>query len=216
MSATGLGPDRPRVLVVQEGNLIWDERGGIVDAHSSVALVMFQGGSVLVDAGAPGDEDRILSALAGLGAVPDDISIVVYTHSHHDHIGCAHLFKHARHILHPAEADAASDFWRLPGKALRVEVLEAPATLAPGLEVIHTPGHTRGCISLVAVGSRGSEYEGTVVCAGDALPTRDNYIFRLPPGINYDRQESLRSMGVIMAKADWIIPGHDSPIRVHR
>jgi hydroxyacylglutathione hydrolase len=42
---------------------------------------------VLVDAGRPGEEDRLLDALRQYGVAPSDLSLVVLTHGHTDHAG---------------------------------------------------------------------------------------------------------------------------------
>lgn len=42
---------------------------------------------VLVDAGMPGEEERLISALHQHGIAPSDISLVVLTHGHTDHVG---------------------------------------------------------------------------------------------------------------------------------
>lgn len=42
---------------------------------------------VLVDAGSPGDEGRLVAALHQHGVNPVDLSLVVLTHGHTDHTG---------------------------------------------------------------------------------------------------------------------------------
>lgn len=45
--------------------------------------------AVLVDAGYPGSEERVLSSLARVGVDPAGISLIVVTHAHLDHYGSA-------------------------------------------------------------------------------------------------------------------------------
>ncbi len=92
------------------------------------------------------------------------------------------------------------------GKVRRIEGTHEE--LAPGVDVIHTPGHSRGSISLVA-----RTEHGTWVMAGDALPTPDNYVAWVPPGINYDPEVALESMKKIVDTADTIVPGHGPPFK---
>jgi glyoxylase-like metal-dependent hydrolase (beta-lactamase superfamily II) len=54
---------------------------------------------------------------------------------------------------------------------------------------------------------------GTWVMAGDALPTADNYVAWVPPGINYDTEVALESMRHIVELADTIVPGHGPPFK---
>lgn len=203
----------PQVHVILEGSLRRDDRGTILDAHSSVTLVVAGEYRILVDTGAPGDENVIVSGLSGLGICVDGITHVINTHAHHDHVGCDMVFRKATAFLHPEEVRTLGEYWDAGDLATHIHPLTVPCDIAPGVKVMHTPGHTRGSISVIITGCCGM-YSGTVVCAGDALPTRDNFVFRLPPGINYDRQLALRSMDSIIAVADWIIPGHDAPFRV--
>jgi N-acyl homoserine lactone hydrolase len=206
----------PRVHVLLEGSLVRDKSGNILDAHSSVTLVLAGEVRLLIDTGAPGDEDRILSALAGLGLCGRDITHVIHTHAHRDHAGCDHLFEHAEVLMHPDELKAEGS-WDAGEVAARAHPLTEGPWTAPGIGIIYTPGHTPGSVSILITGLFRNAVEsgiGRVICAGDALPTRDNFRFRLPPAINYDRPLALASMERIMAMAEWIIPGHDAPIKV--
>jgi hydroxyacylglutathione hydrolase len=45
---------------------------------------------VLVDAGVPGEEERLLSALRSRGVTPADLSLIALTHGHTDHTGSVH------------------------------------------------------------------------------------------------------------------------------
>ncbi len=60
-----------------------------------------------------------------------------------------------------------------------------------------------------------SEKPETVIIAGDALPTRANYVKWVPPAIHFNRAVSLQSMSKIVEIADWVIPGHDEPFKVN-
>ncbi|MBU0515545.1 MAG: MBL fold metallo-hydrolase [Proteobacteria bacterium] len=63
---------------------------------------------VLVDAGNPGDEGRILKRLGAAGIEPDQLSLILITHGHVDHFGAAAALKEATGApvaVHPADAD---------------------------------------------------------------------------------------------------------------
>ena len=64
---------------------------------------------------------------------------------------------------------------------------------------MHTPGHTRGSMSVVVSADR------TYVMAGDAIPTKDNYLKWGPSKVNYDPKVALESMHRIADIADVII-----------
>jgi glyoxylase-like metal-dependent hydrolase (beta-lactamase superfamily II) len=130
-----------------------------------------------------------------------------------DHTAGNKLFTNARFFIHPLEGGRS-----VGPLGCEVEEVDPPENLDEHITLIHTPGHTRGCISVVVRGlsSDFSTKEETVVCAGDALPIHGNYIGWLPPGIHYDREIALSSMKRIVDIAHWVIPGHDRPFRVEK
>jgi len=68
----------PKAPVVQMG------AGG-----ANVFLLRGEGGNVLVDAGNPGQAERILGQMARLGVAPGDVRLILITHGHVDHFGSA-------------------------------------------------------------------------------------------------------------------------------
>jgi len=205
----------PSLHVLCSGILRRAPDGTILEARSSVALVRTGQINIMIDTGFPGDGDSILEGLEKAGLKPDDVDVVVNTHDHIDHTGENRLFTKARIICGYMGLEemagriqvASDDFFPLPGH--RVE-------LDPNVHVIHTPGHTRDSISVMIkeVNSDFAEPTETVLAAGDALPTEENFLKGVPPAISYDSSVSLQSMAIITNMADWVIPGHDKPFRV--
>ncbi|MBO1420452.1 MBL fold metallo-hydrolase [Streptomyces sp. FH025] len=134
-------------------------------------LVRTAGRTVLVDAGVgPVDDGRyrgggLLDSLAALGTAPEDVTDVVFTHLHFDHIGWASLdgapvFERAVHRVHradwehfvtgPQRVQAAAD--TLAPIVGQIELFDGDFTVAPGLDAVHTPGHTPGTTVFVASG----------------------------------------------------------------
>ena len=110
---------------------------------------------------------KLLTSLRQAGVEPADVDIVFYTHLHLDHVGWtsrdgALTFGGARHLVGEGEFE----FWQgATDEALvavgphpdavqaplrgRVESVADGATIAPGVNVLASPGHTPGHCSLV-------------------------------------------------------------------
>jgi len=175
-------------MLLKPGSILRNEEGEILDARSSVVLIVSGSAKLVVDTGLAGEEMVILESLAIRGLDPVEVDLVVNTHSHPDHCGNNHLFSRAE-ILSP-------------------ENTEDGATIAPGVWILETPGHTLQSISIVC------ESDKVVVMAGDALPTRPNYLKWIPPRLHVDGELAMKSMAMIVDLADVVVPGHDKPFSV--
>lgn len=119
--------------------------------------------TVLVDAGAGMirtaryQGGRLLDSLRSLGVAPADVTDVVFTHLHFDHVGWATrkgeiVFPNATYRVHQADWDHFVDapdahpgaVRKLGPVAGRLAPFTSDTTLAPGLDTRHTPGHTPG------------------------------------------------------------------------
>jgi glyoxylase-like metal-dependent hydrolase (beta-lactamase superfamily II) len=137
----------------------------------------------LIDSGTKSSEKEIFGYLERLGRSPEEISLLILTHSHPDHIGAARAVQRASGCI--VAAHAAERAWiedvnlqfekrPIPGFHSLVEgsvhvdrILEENDIVNVGnsldLKVLHTPGHSSGSISLF------SEQEGALFSA-DAIP----------------------------------------------
>lgn len=122
----------------------------------------------LIDSGIRGKEQIIFDYLKDMGRRPDEISLLILTHSHPDHIGAAKAVQTASGCeiaAHGAERAWIEDidlqfrerpvpgFHSLVGGSVGVSrVLQDGDVLHPGcglsIEILHTPGHSFGSISL--------------------------------------------------------------------
>lgn len=126
---------------------------------------------VLVDAGlgpivrGPFSGGRLLESLAASGVAPDDVTDVVFTHLHFDHVGWA--TQQGRVVFPSATYRCDRRDWehfvgpdpgatkKLTPLADRLETWEASGPLLPGVDVQAAPGHTPG--STIVVVSSGAE-----------------------------------------------------------
>lgn len=136
--------------------------------HVHAFLLRLSGGSVLVDSGIghlgrpPTDvAGRIDEELRAAGVTPLDVRHVIHTHLHSDHAGGAcrpdgePRFPNAVHHVHPADWEffAGSNHGEdsLGRSAMRrleelgmLDLDSEDREVAPGLRVLHSPGHTPG------------------------------------------------------------------------
>jgi len=135
-------------------------------------------GLTLIDSGYPKDAEAITEGIHGIGRDLSDLTNILITHAHPDHLGSAKQLSGGTTpiSLHPGDADIAkAGVYQLtmkPGPGILNAVMfrlvmrkkpsEFPAfqpdinlkdgdviDVAGGIEVIHTPGHTAGHVALL-------------------------------------------------------------------
>ena len=167
----------------------------IVRACSTSTLIRAGGVNIVVDTSTEDMLPAIRTSFRQIGVLPKDVSIVVLTHTHGDHCGNNGLFKKAKFYVREEECPAEDGFIAVS------ENIE----IAPGVRLVHTPGHTPGSMSVLVEGER------RYAIAGDAIPLEDNFRRMVPPRINYDAGTAMESIKSITDYADVIIPGHGFP-----
>lgn len=158
---------------------------GIALDRSVYSFLVFSETIILIDTGVSGCEEPIFNAIRSAGRDPSDIGLIVLTHSHPDHIGAARTIQETtgcRIAAHPVERAWIEDiglqnrerpvpgFETLVGGPVHVDNAVSDGDLidlhgkgAGTLQVIHTPGHSPGSISLFL-------QEKGVCFSGDAIP----------------------------------------------
>ncbi|MDY6965153.1 MAG: MBL fold metallo-hydrolase [Halobacteriota archaeon] len=184
------------IYIIKPGELVRDDRGMILYASSSVIL-MDDEFPLLVDTGLSQDWEKIKTGIEEAGFSVDDIKVIINTHLHVDHIGCNNRID-AEKYADPREI----------AQTQKRDYLPCPAIISDNISTIKTPGHSYGHISVVFKDGK------VVVASGDAIPTKNNYIERVPPRIHVDRDEAMRSFYKIEKIADIVIPGHDEPFSI--
>ncbi len=121
--------------------------------------------------------EDVVSRLAELGLTPGDIDVLVATHFHFDHGGNTREFTQSEIVV---QRDCYDDIMRpdapfpretydVPG--LNWRIIEGDLELATGLQLLKTPGHVPGHMSVVV----DLPETGTVIIGVDAIYTRDTF-----------------------------------------
>ena len=164
--------------------------------------------AVVIDPG--GDFEEIELELRKLDL---KVKYIILTHGHFDHTGALARLKKATGaevLIHVSDADMLSTSWRVQPFFLEsgTEACPADRTLKQGdkikfgpyeLEVLHTPGHTPGGISLVV---------DKMIFVGDTLFCGSIGRTDLPGGSHEQLMHSIR--GKLLSKGDeyLVYPGH--------
>ncbi len=186
-------------------------------------------GVTIIDAGLPRSEKKILRYIASLGKSARDVKRIIITHADLDHFGgLAALQKAtgARTYASRIEADAMvqgkSSREIRPGGLRRVlfalvgpfmkatpfqvqEIVAEGQTLPAlgGLQVLETPGHTPGHISLFAPSA------GVLFCGDSMVVSGEKILQGSRPGITWNEakaRESERKQAVLGARV--VCSGH--------
>jgi glyoxylase-like metal-dependent hydrolase (beta-lactamase superfamily II) len=218
------------------------ETYGEADAEIEMAYYFWvlrgAGRVVLVDTGfAPeaaarrGRECRVapLAALAELGVAPEDVSAILVTHCHYDHIGNLAAFPGAEVIVSGRELE----FWsgpraRHPHFAAHVESEEVAGILRareegrlrlaedgeevlPGVRVFEVGGHSPGQLVAVVEGEG-----GPVVLASDAVHFYEELVLARPFAVVMDLERMYeaydRVTELARAPRTAVVAGHDPSV----
>lgn len=148
-------------------------------------------GLILIDTGVPGSGEKILDAIRHIGSRPEEVERILVTHLHADHTGSLSALKEATGApaaMHPLDAEMVRRGETMrptrPGPGLvnkvlglAMAVMPRPSGIepveieqeiddgdepAPGLHVVHVPGHAAGQVAFLW------QERGGVLFAADA------------------------------------------------
>jgi len=200
--------------------------------HRGANVLVIVGNKItLIDTGLRESAQHVLDFIRHVGRSPDEISLIILTHNHIDHMGGlveikkqtgARVAVHVADIgerIHPPAADSR---YREPLAQLKSK-LQSVFSIMPddvdirlnggetfdclgGLEVLHTPGHTPGSISLYSK-------EHKLLITGDLIRKRRNVLLLPPRMVSSDIEENLNSIKKISAyEINILCFGHGLPI----
>ena len=152
----------------------------------------------VVDPGAEPEKIRAMIAKSGLR-----LEKILLTHGHYDHVGAAAALATdgATIYLHPADANK-DDARLFPPLETDFNLCREGDTLPVGgigVRVLHTPGHSAGCVTFLA---------GDVMLCGDTLFAGSMGRSDFPGGNTQQLFDSLKKLALL--EGDYqVLPGHD-------
>jgi N-acyl homoserine lactone hydrolase len=223
----GKAPDTPRELLVNTGAPLDPTdinpipcMSFLID-HPDAGLILYDTGWSRSERHhrpwSIADEKNVISRLAQLGYVPEDINILILSHLHHDHSGFVEHFKNARIIVSDREFTAVAreyalghlqehgglyiksdvDAWYSAG--LNWDLVpdgETVVKVADGVELLHLgPGHCYGILCLAVHLPK----SGTIVVASDVIYCQENIgTPAYPPRVMLDKDGYQRDIDAIL------------------
>ncbi len=236
-------PNQYRVYGIQYGSSSFREDRVFYHGSSSESVrfawlfwvIKGNGHTILVDTGFDdpeaaqkwkiADYKRPLERLKQMGISPSDVSDVIATHAHWDHIGSLAAFQNARvwmqeteyrHALSrvSAENSEANGMRFRDIRALkaaerdgRLKLISGEKELLPGVTLTQSGGHTPGS-QYVSV----ETLDGRVIIAGDNTYMYENNRKHIAIGTAVDYQanlDAIQKMQRLAASPFYILPGHD-------
>lgn len=166
------------------------------------AYILYRNGeAAIVDTGVEGSEGSIEAALGEVGLGWDSVGHLIVTHKHPDHQGSAEA------VLVASDAP----WYAGAGDIGAVAAPTEGRTVADGdrvfdLQIIETPGHTRGHLAVL-------DPVGGVLVAGDALNGADSGVVGANPDFSEDMDLANASVAKL-AEFDYevVLFGHGEPV----
>ena len=186
-------------------------------------------GIAIIDTGMPGNAVKIIEYIQSIGLDLKNGVTVLLTHSDIDHSGSVAELKEkiagVKVAIHEADAPRLSgekEMKEVKGAVgilfkafsgfmkftpVNADIILRGGEVINGLNVVHTPGHTDGSISLY------SQRLGTIF-VGDALKTDNNGNLKMPSRtmtLDMNRAiDSIKAMSIL--DYETLLPGHGAPV----
>ena len=181
------------------GTIAWQRVNlGFVSAY----IVVRNGEAAIVDTGVANSESDIEAGLVALGVDWSNVGHVILTHRHPDHQGSL-----------PAVLEAAADATGYAGAGDLAAITSPRSLVSVGngdkvfdLEIIETPGHTPGHISVLSTAAG-------LLIAGDALNGADGGVIGANPQFTPDMVMANLSVKKLAGyQFDTVVFGHGEPV----
>lgn len=185
-----------KIIPVEYGKSVLSEsmifQNGAADKFQPIVFKIFlikaKERMILVDAGCvtmPGFEmtDFIGSvrALERYNVKPEDITDIIITHGHHDHIECVNSFKNAEVFMQKDEYEIGKGYIN---ENMKVTLFDDEAEICGGVKAVKIGGHSRGSCVVEING------DNKYVIVGDECYKRVCIDMNIPTGASYSLEKS--------------------------
>jgi glyoxylase-like metal-dependent hydrolase (beta-lactamase superfamily II) len=196
--------------------------------NANVYLLLDENELMLIDTGMPGSARRIIDYVNRINRKPSEITTIVLTHCHVDHIGSAEQLKeltNAKVAVHQEDAQFVSGEKAQPSprgalgilfkalspffkpKPVRPDIVLNDGDIVGKLVVVHTPGHTPGSISLY-------DSERKLIFVGDTMRYADGKIGGPSKRFTPDMNSAVQSIAKIsQLEFDTMLGGHGDALK---
>lgn len=196
-----------KIEQILEGKPFMTEFG--IVGYSTVVLVTEGDKKILYDCGARGCALQLKDSLNKAGVTPNDITDVVISHMHFDHVGNLPLFANAQ--IHMSEVEWKNvceqpDEWHCIQtreyikQRGQIHFVKEGDFLSESVKVIELPGHTYGLIGL--------QCADTILCS-DAIKNRYE-MWEEMKLMSVDEALSKKTMERIKTESKYVYTGHDT------
>lgn len=193
------------VHVLQDGYSTVDEEGNML-ANGTSTLIKGEKNIFVVDTMSPWDREKLKGLLMKHDVKPDNITHLVCTHGHPDHVGNNNLFTNAQQHIVGLAVYHGDMYYSNP-----LEKGENYSIDGENLVIMPTPGHTLDSISVKV-----KTTYGVVVVAGDLFEKEEDL---KDPSIwkdagSEDEVKQIENRKKVLQMADVVIPGHGGKFSV--
>jgi glyoxylase-like metal-dependent hydrolase (beta-lactamase superfamily II) len=158
-----------------------------------------------------------LAALASVGIKPEDVTHLILTHAHFDHVGNVDKFPNAKIYMHRKELAwiMALPPWAIGYGLFSVEKVQRVwrqlvpldgdvVEILPGIQAVYAGGHSAGSLAVTV-----KTGQADVCLCGDNCFLYENIEKGIPIGLTNNLYESIAFMEKLPMLGDILIPGHD-------
>lgn len=177
-----------------------------MNAGSNLYLLEHKNNKILIDTGSRANRDDLTTWLARVCPL-EEITHVIFTHLHHDHAGNFDLFRNAKLYASPDEiaslkqdSKAATLDETFGHQIMNADFESTQSFNVRGIEIINTPGHTKGSICVWVP-------ERKILFTGDTLFNHTHGRTDLPTSSKEKMMEAL--IELVPYNFKFLCPGHD-------